>query len=789
MVATLAPRITQVTDDLLAAARPAAAELELVSQLAYPLPVRIISELLGVPAEDHSRFAGWSAKLAHSVQPSFGAIDQAELAAAEQAGLEFGEYFTELIAVRRSSPADDLLTKLIEAEDAKRAGEAGGDRLTVEELIATCVLLLVAGHETTVGLISNAMLALLRNPGQLAALVADPDLAASAVEETLRYDPPVQLTGRVARDGMAIGGFEPADGAVLLLLLAATGARPRRLRRSRRVRYQARRAESIWRSRAGPHFCLGAPLARLEATIALRAIAQRVAGPGLDESSLAYKPNFNLRGPEHMVVTFDEIRSPAGWLRHGQAGRSVRRTADCAQSVIGHSLTAPAVVRCITAVRRCQMIPIPVKSETPEKPESRELTAPGRSAKTRRALAGSGVRTGRVFRRAAALTALALAAAGCGSSGSPSGAGSSTPAAGHAGGTYTILANSAFGVADPAQNYTLEEWQLLIDTHDGLVQFLRVGGAPGTKMVPDLATSIPMPTDGGKTYLFHIRRGIKFSNGQVMKPSDFVKTFERQFTVPGPTSFYSGIVGAQQVQHQGMRPVARASSPTTQHYTLTIHLTAPDPEFLDKLVAAVRLRGARRAHPPSSPATTCRRAPARTCGSRITPTPRPCSSATSTSTSGAPRRQPAGYPNEIIEKYGQTVSDEVTAVENGQADEVFDGDVIPADRLNELNGPQFAKQVHVNALTADWYCALNTQQPPFNNLKARQAINFAADRNAYVKIGGGPSLAVPTCQILPPNFPGYKPYCPYTAGGGTSKWTGPDLAKAKALVKLRALPG
>jgi len=120
---------------------------------------------------------------------------------------------------------------------------------------------------------------------------------------------------------------------------------------------------------------------------------------------------------------------------------------------------------------------------------------------------------------------------------------------------------------------------------------------------------------------------------------------------------------------------------------------------------------------------------------------------------------------------------------------VYDGDVIPADRLNELNSPQYTNQVHVNALTADWYFAFNTKQPPFNNLKARQAVNFAADRNAYVKIGGGPSLAVPTCQILPPNFPGYKPYCPYTAGGGTTKWTGPDLAKARALVKASGTAG
>src|SRR5262249_50026614 len=217
VVATLAPRITQLTDELLTEAAVTARsggknELELVSQLAYPLPVRIISELLGVPPEDHATFAGWSAKLAHSVQPSFGALDPAERSAAKQAALEFGEYFTRLIAVRRSNPADDLLTKLIRAEDAS-------DRLTVEELIATCVLLLVAGHETTVGLISNAMLALLRNRKQYAALAGDPGLAANAVEETLRYDSPVQMTGRVARRGIAIDGIEPADGAVLLLLL------------------------------------------------------------------------------------------------------------------------------------------------------------------------------------------------------------------------------------------------------------------------------------------------------------------------------------------------------------------------------------------------------------------------------------------------------------------------------------------------------------------------------------------------------------------------------------------
>jgi cytochrome P450 len=301
IIAALAPRIRERCDDLLTAAgAEGRQQLEVVSQLAYPLPVRIISELLGVPAGDHARFAGWSARLARSLQPQFVAADRAPAAAAQQARLEFADYFRELIAARRARPADDLLSELIRAED-------DGHYLSEQELIATCVLLLVAGHETTVGLISNAILALLRHPDQLAALRADPELAAGAVEETLRYDAPVQLTGRVARGGMHVGQVSAPDGAVLLLLLAAAGRDPEAFPDP--DRFDVRRAAgSHLAFAAGPHFCLGAPLARLEATIALQAFATRVTGPELDPAGLAYKPNLNLRGPERLVVGFATIR-------------------------------------------------------------------------------------------------------------------------------------------------------------------------------------------------------------------------------------------------------------------------------------------------------------------------------------------------------------------------------------------------------------------------------------------------------------------------------------------------
>ena len=384
------------------------------------------------------------------------------------------------------------------------------------------------------------------------------------------------------------------------------------------------------------------------------------------------------------------------------------------------------------------------------------------------------------LRTGAVVAALAVVAAGCGSSNTPSSSGQATPA-GHKGGTFTILANSAFGVADPAQNYTLEEWQLLIDTHDGLVSFAKVGGLPGTKIVPDLATSIPTPTNGGKTYLFHIRRGIKFSNGQTLKPSDFVKTFERQFTVPGPTSFYSGIVGASKCSTKGCN-LSKGVVANDSAYTLTLNLTAPDPELMDQLSLPFAF-----AVPAStSPKLTGNNVPPGT-GPYMWKSYNPNTQAVLVRNPyfhvWNAQAQPEGYPNEIIEKYGLQVSDEVTQVQNGSANEVFDGDQIPSDQLSQLNSPKYANQVHVNTLTADWYFALNTRRPPFNNVLARQAINYAANRAAYVKIAGGPSLAVPTCQILPPNFPSYAPYCPYTAGTNHSKWTAPDIAKAKQLVQ------
>jgi len=305
-VARLEPRIRAVTDELLDAAA-ASGQLEVVSQLAYPLPVRIISELLGVPVDDYQRFAGWSGRLADSLQPQFGlTAEEAEASAqsARAAAAEFAAYFRELIAVRRERPAADLLSAMI-------AAESEGDKLTERELVGTCILLLVAGHETTVGLIANAILALLRHPGQLALLSADPGLAAGAVEETLRYDAPVLMIPRTARNGMRVGNVITREGAFVALLLGAAGRDPDVFPDP--DTFDIRRgAANHLAFGAGPHFCLGAPLARLEARIAIEAFATRVAAPELDVGALRYKPNLNLRSPDRLLLTFARITSAPG---------------------------------------------------------------------------------------------------------------------------------------------------------------------------------------------------------------------------------------------------------------------------------------------------------------------------------------------------------------------------------------------------------------------------------------------------------------------------------------------
>jgi peptide/nickel transport system substrate-binding protein len=384
---------------------------------------------------------------------------------------------------------------------------------------------------------------------------------------------------------------------------------------------------------------------------------------------------------------------------------------------------------------------------------------------------------------------LALLAAGCGSSNksaSSSTTSSSSTGAGAKGGTFNIVANAApSGSPDSQVNYTLQEWQLLIFTHDGLVAFKRVGGAEGGKIVPDLAESIPKPTNGGKTYTFTIRQGIKFSDGTPLTAADVKQTFVRLFKIgnsPNAGTWYNVIQGGD----------ACVKTPKTCNLDqgikvsgnkVTFNLTRGDPEFLDKLAVPFAF-----ILPKSTPTKDVNIPPAGTGPYKwvqYSPNKQIKLARNTFFKQWSADAQPDGLPDFIVEKFGLSVEAEVTAVENNQADWMFDQP--PSDRLNEMS-TKYASRVHVNPLTSTYYFAFNVTQPPFNNLKARQGVNFATDRAALVKIYGGPKLAVPTCQVLPPNFPGYKPYCPYTKNPG-STWTAPDLAKAKQLINASGTKG
>jgi peptide/nickel transport system substrate-binding protein len=359
--------------------------------------------------------------------------------------------------------------------------------------------------------------------------------------------------------------------------------------------------------------------------------------------------------------------------------------------------------------------------------------------------------------------------------------------ASHRGGTLKLLAKAAGGTLDPQVNYTLQYWQLFQPTYDGLLAFKKAGGDAAFTVVPDLAEAIPTPTNGGKTWTFKLRKGIKFSNGQAVTVKDVVASFQRIFKVKSPTSggFYSGIVGAKACLAKPAGCTLKGGvSADAKAGTVTINLIAADPELKYKL--AVPHASILPASAPSSDGGT---KPIPGTGAyyfaSYNPNKQLVLKRNPHFKEWSKDAQPDGYPDQITQSFGLTVEAQITAIQNGQADWTLEAP--PADRLNEL-GTKYAKQTHVNTLTAFWYAPMNVNLPPFNNLKARQAVNFAIDRNALVKVFGGPNLAAPSCQVLPPGFPGHADYCPYTKNPGAT-WSAPDLAKAKQLVKESGTAG
>jgi len=294
-VRELAPRVEALTADLLARALNGTADgrlghFDLISGLAQPLPVAVISELLGVPPGDRPRLVAWSAALARALDPGFLVSDEERLRQ-RAARDEFAAFLRGLLPSRRRSPGDDLISALIGVHDS-------GGPLTEDELIGMCMLLLIAGHETTRSLIGGAVLALLQNPAELAALAAEPALIGPAVEEALRYDPPVQVASRFALRPAEAGGVRVAAGSFVVMLVGAAN-RDAALRADA-DRFSVRREPGRHLAFGhGMHFCLGAPLARLEAAIVLRQLLPLL--PRLRISGdPEWKPNTVLRGLEHL---------------------------------------------------------------------------------------------------------------------------------------------------------------------------------------------------------------------------------------------------------------------------------------------------------------------------------------------------------------------------------------------------------------------------------------------------------------------------------------------------------
>jgi peptide/nickel transport system substrate-binding protein len=326
--------------------------------------------------------------------------------------------------------------------------------------------------------------------------------------------------------------------------------------------------------------------------------------------------------------------------------------------------------------------------------------------------------------------------------------------------------------------------------YDGLTAFQRVGNADATKLVPDLATSLPVPSDDGRTYVFQLRPGIHYSNGQLVRPRDFRHGLERFFALhpkpPARIPFYDRLRGAAECNRKRC-DLSEGVVADERTNTVTFHLVAPDPEFLQKMAFHFAA--------PIPDATPKRET--------IVPTTGPYRIASYKSQRRleltrnihfrvwSEAATPEGFSDRIswtfLRNGSASYQNAVRAVEQGRADVAFDG--VPRNLLREVH-TQYASQVHAHPLWGVTYLFLNTRVPPFNDLRVRQAANYAADRRAALPASAQNLGAQPTCQILPPNFPGFRRYCPYTARPDPSGvWKGSDLKRARQLVAASGTEG
>jgi DNA-binding SARP family transcriptional activator/ABC-type transport system substrate-binding protein/streptogramin lyase len=368
--------------------------------------------------------------------------------------------------------------------------------------------------------------------------------------------------------------------------------------------------------------------------------------------------------------------------------------------------------------------------------------------------------------------------------------------ASHQGGTLRVVSYPAvksLANMDPAQLTAYSQVQTLSLTNDGLVTYRRVDGLAGAELVPDLATRLPSPTNGGRTYTFQLRRGIHYSNGELVRPEDFRRELERVFRLGpnwyGSGSVYLGIRGGKRCAQKPREcNLSRGIVANDIADTVTFHLARPDGDFLYRLAFT-----AADAVPKEAPLH-----------SNIGSKPLPATGPYMVRSFSPGRRlvlmrnrhfhvwsadaQPKGFPDRIVLTQGSAEQEarEVTSVEHGSADVMF---WPPLGNLAGL-ATRFTSQLHSDPLGWTSYLAMNTRVPPFDRPEVRRALNYAIDRNLIVKDMGGPLVARTTCQILAPTQPGYRPYCPYTLDpSAAGSWTAPNYARAEKLVKLSGTHG
>ena len=291
----LRPRVASLADELADRVADLGADgtpVDLIAAYAEPLPVQVIAELLGVPRQDWPLLRPWSNAIVKMYEY---AVSSAQRAAAERASADFVEYLRELVSLRRRTPADDLISSLIAETDRD------GARLSVDELITTCTLLLNAGHEATVNVVGNGMTALLAHPAQLGTLRADVSLVPSAVEELIRYDSPLQLFERTALAPTRVAGVVVEPGQKIAALLGAANRDPAVF--ADPDAFDVARADNPHLGfGAGIHFCVGAPLARVELQTSLRTLLARFPGLALDAAPRR-RPEFVIRGVQSLQIT------------------------------------------------------------------------------------------------------------------------------------------------------------------------------------------------------------------------------------------------------------------------------------------------------------------------------------------------------------------------------------------------------------------------------------------------------------------------------------------------------